>query len=184
MEESVDDYDGLLAEVEDTAPFNSTLQSPHPLAVSAGWSNNDPHVESPRHLVVARKGVEVENEVRTIDLSMRQPQARFDLHGELFHVFISYRVKTEGRKEGNGFASKLYKQLHMLSNGDDELNIPPMGCGRYPRFAMEPPAGIARKHHVVKVFLDEYCLTNGDKWMEGFVKGLSVSMVAVLLVWA
>lgn len=181
MDQSDDELNQMIAsaemELDHQQAAAATVQSPHPLAV--GWSNNTLHVESPRHLTVAHAGVDVDYNVRTLNL---RPQTRFDLHGELFHVFISYRVKCEGRKGGNGFASKLYKQLHMLSNGDDELNIPPMGCGQYPRFAREPPPGIARKNNVVKVYLDEYCLASGQNWMAGFIQGLSMSMVAVLLV--
>ena len=124
----------------------------------------------------------VDNAVYNLDFGTTAPRA-FELYGELFHVFISYRVKTEG-SEGNFFASKLYHQLQMQSNGDDEFSIPAAGVGKYPRFARELPPGIAKKPHVAKVYLDTECLQDGREWMVGFVRGLAVSIVAVLLVCA
>jgi hypothetical protein len=121
---------------------------------------------------------QVDNAVLNLDLGTIVP---FDLCGELFHVFISYRVNTEGA-DGNSFASKLYHQLQMQSNGDDEFNIPAAGVGKYPRFARELPPGIANKPNVAKVYLDTECLQDGQEWMVGFVRGLAVSIVTVLLV--
>jgi hypothetical protein len=65
----------------------------------------------------------------------------FDLYGELFHVFISYRVATEGSQApGNRFARRLHDEVHALSRDVAAgLSIPPEGCGIYPSFAREPP---------------------------------------------
>jgi len=58
----------------------------------------------------------------------------FDLYGELFHIFISYRVVTEGsERPGNRFARMLYDELHNMSRDVAlGLSIPPEGCGIYP----------------------------------------------------
>jgi hypothetical protein len=58
----------------------------------------------------------------------------FDLYGELFHIFISYRVVTEGsERPGNRLARRLYDELHVLSRDVAMgLSIPPEGCGVYP----------------------------------------------------
>jgi hypothetical protein len=122
----------------------------------------------------------VDNIIYNLNFGTTAPRA-FELYGELFHVFISYRVSTEGA-DGNSFASKLYHQLQMQSNGDDEFNIPAAGVGKYPRFARQLPPGIANKPNVAKVFLDTECLQDAQEWMVGFVRGLAVSIVAVLVV--
>ena len=76
----------------------------------------------------------------------------FDLYGELFHVFISYRVATEGSKApGNRFAMRLYDEVLALSRDVAAgLSIPPEGCGIYPSFAREPPEH-SKKNQQAKV---------------------------------
>jgi hypothetical protein len=155
---------------------------------SSGWntgltdSRKHPHhfsITSPAPIHGSKATAhQVDNAVLKLDLGSPVP---FNLCGELFHVFISYRVNTEGA-DGNSFASKLYHQLQMQSNGDDEFNIPAAGIGKYPRFARELPPGIANKPNVAKVYLDTECLQDGQEWMVGFVRGLALSIVAVLLV--
>jgi len=155
--------------------------SGHPLAVGVGWSQpgdlSSPSWHHTSGRITAGYAC-AEDAVFSLHL---EKQSAFELFGELFHVFISYRVTSEGRK-GNAFARNLYKHLHLLSR-DDDLSIPSVGCGQYPRFVKEiAPGAIANKPNVAKVYLDEQCLQDGHQWMLGFVKGLSVSMVAVLLV--
>lgn len=58
----------------------------------------------------------------------------FNLYGELFHIFISYRVATEGSEVlGNRLSRRLYDEIHNLSRDvSTGLSIPPEGCGMYP----------------------------------------------------
>ena len=45
-------------------------------------------------------------------------------------------------------------------------------------FAREPPE-YSVKNQQAKVYLDEICLQDGQKWQDGFIRGLSVSLVVV-----
>jgi hypothetical protein len=51
-------------------------------------------------------------------------------------------------------------------------------------FAREPPE-YSVKNMQAKVYLDEICLQDGQKWQDGFIRGLSVSLVVVpILSWS
>lgn len=100
----------------------------------------------------------------------------FDLYGELFHCFISYRVTTEGSQSpGNSFANRLYHEILNVSRDPVEgLCIPPEGWGQYPRFAREPPtmgkrAGDAKASPPPLFAL---ALPSSTAWREEGVSGL------------
>jgi hypothetical protein len=94
----------------------------------------------PRHpRVPSSEETGAEAEVHVPQLLV-QP-TKFTLRSELLHVFISYRVATEGPK-GNGLSSELYRTVRALSlDMGQDLNIPSYGWGIWPRFAREvrPP---------------------------------------------
>ena len=180
---SVDHVDDALLEDYEVEPGDGPGPGGHPFAVSseAGWGKSG--IQSHHHVAIAGSAKRTSVEDAVLCLGLGTPPA-FELHGELFHVFISYRVKTEGGKDGgNSLAGNLYKYLRQLSNGEEELNIPSAACGLYPRFAKKLLSDdSANKPTVAKVYLDVECLQDGQAWMVGFVQGLSVSIVAVLLV--
>jgi hypothetical protein len=91
------------------------------------------------------------------------PLRDLSLHGELFHVFISYRVASEGRAPGNlrGFAQRLFDDLHiLLRDPTADLSIPQQGWGRYPRNARDP-RGIKDE---AKVSGGEVCLLSDSPY--------------------
>ena len=95
---------------------------------------------------------------------MAAPNGGFDLYGELFHVFISYRVATEGSEApGNCLARRLYDELHALSRDvAGGLSIPFEGWGQYPRCAKEPPENMRDNQAKVSVSLTE--------WRQGIIR--------------
>jgi hypothetical protein len=125
LDDSKDSYHTLAAKAQyQSLPRKSSLHHPAILQTSSAKSLN---VSAPgEDILAAGNGVAGED---------------FDLYGELFHVFISYRVATEGsRAPGNRFARKLYDEVLALSRDVAAgLSIPPEGCGIYPSFAREPP---------------------------------------------
>ena len=156
--------------------------SGHPFAVGVGWPGD---LSSPCGHHTSGPTTASWASVKDAEVNLHlENQSAFELFGELFHVFISYRVTSEGTKlQGNSFARNLYKHLHTVSSENDDFSIPSVGCGQYPRFVQEMvPGAIGNKPNVAKVFLDEQCLPDGQEWRFCFVKGLAVSMVAVLLV--
>lgn len=103
----------------------------------------------------------------------------FSLNGMFFHVMLSYRVATEGL-DGNGLVQNIYTKLHELSTQDHDLFLPLSAIGRWPHFSRKPQQ--IRAPQQVKCFWDNACLLDGQPWLEGFVMGLSHSIVIVLLV--
>ena len=73
------------------------------------------------------------------------------MQGELFHVFLSYRVRSDAH-----VVAKLYELV--VSGSLQDKRIPPGGHGRWPGFAKEPPRGSGK---AAKVFLDKKCLQDG-----------------------
>ncbi|KAK3288033.1 hypothetical protein CYMTET_4488 [Cymbomonas tetramitiformis] len=69
--------------------------------------------------------------------------------GGFFHVFLSYRVATEAR-----FVEDLHMALRKLRVADEDMSH-------------------------VQVFWDKVCLKNGQRWEDGFMSGLSHSLVMV-----
>jgi len=126
----------------------------------------------------------------------------FSLKGEFFHVMISHRVSSEGA-EGSGVSGHLFKELVLQSLQHSSKSL---GLGKYPQFSRRrssteedgyfqglKTAGVKgstvgnkdkETHPKVKVFLDEECLPEGERWKESFLLGLAHSMVFVpLLSW-
>jgi hypothetical protein len=93
---------------------------------------------------------------------------RVSLRGELLHVFISYRVSTEGLS-GNGLSLAIYNAIRELSVQEQSgLALPESSWGVWPKFAKTP---IPYRREQAKVFLDRRCLRDGQNWVEGFVQG-------------
>ena len=98
----------------------------------------------------------------------RLPRSTFSLRGELMHVFISYRVNTEGAV-GNGMSGLLAEKIRTLSmDRSQELQIPRQGWGIWPKGAKKP---VPFRKEQAKVFLDRDCLQDGQSWLAGFVQG-------------
>ena len=109
------------------------------------------------------------------------PRSTFSLRGELMHVFVSYRVATEG-VVGNGISILLAEKIRELSmDREQELQIPQHGWGIWLQ-GLKKPVPFMKEE--AKVFLDQDCLQDGQNWLLGFVQGLAASMVFVpLLSW-
>jgi hypothetical protein len=91
-----------------------------------------------------------------------QPLPLF-LRGEIFHVFMSYRVKTE-----LGLAGELY---HKLMISADAAKIPDIS--KWPSNFKQPPRE-SRLH----IFWDTKCLAPGLPWKDGgFVAALTTSLL-------
>uniref|UniRef100_A0A7S1E474 Uncharacterized protein n=1 Tax=Hemiselmis andersenii TaxID=464988 RepID=A0A7S1E474_HEMAN len=99
------------------------------------------------------------------------PPPTFSLRSELFHMFLSYRVRSDA-----DVVARLYELV--VSGSLNDKRIPPGGHGRWPGFAEEPPKGFGK---AAKVFWDKKCLQDGKDWEAGFVRGLTCSMVFVPL---
>ena len=98
------------------------------------------------------------------------PRSMFSLRGELMHVFVSYRVTTEGGA-GNGMSGLLAAKIRALSvdsTSAQELRIPRHGWGIWPKGAKKP---VPFRKEEAKVFLDRDCLQDGQSWLAGFVQG-------------
>ena len=86
------------------------------------------------------------------------------LRGEIFHVFFSYRIKTESDLVG-----ELYHQLISTSNA---AKIP--GISKWPSSFKKPDVASSRIH----VFWDAKTLAPGLTWKDnGYVSALSKSLV-------
>jgi hypothetical protein len=95
----------------------------------------------------------------------------FSLRGEMMHVFLSYRVGTEGDGgNGSNLSGLLAEGIRALSmdNMKPELQIPQQGWGIWPRAARKP---VPFRKEEAKVFLDRECLQDGQSWLAGFVEG-------------
>ena len=95
----------------------------------------------------------------------RMQRSTFTLRDELMHVFLSYRVCTEGG-EGNGLAGKIAEKVRSLSTDNrQELQLPQHGRGLWPKgikqpvpFRLEeakvhcpystPAGGLSATHHI------------------------------------
>ena len=92
------------------------------------------------------------------------------LRGEIFHAFISYRVKSEADLVG-----ELY---HRLITSAKAAKIPQIS--RWPSKFKEPTKDVASSR--MHVFWDAKCLAPGLTWKDnGFVSALSMSLVFVPL---
>jgi hypothetical protein len=88
------------------------------------------------------------------------------LRGEVFHVFFSYRVKTESDLVG-----ELY---HKLMMSVDAAKIPDIS--KWPSKFKQPPKEVAASR--LHVFWDSKCLAPGLTWKDnGFVAALSKALV-------
>jgi len=66
------------------------------------------------------------------------PRSTFSLRGELLHVFVSYRVTTEG-EAGNGLSGLLTEKIRELSmDSAAGLEIPPHAWGVWPQGVKQP----------------------------------------------
>ena len=91
----------------------------------------------------------------TLSLTVHPLPDRFSLRGELMHVFVSYRVNTEGGG-GNGLSGRISERIRALSmDGMQELQIPRHGRGIWPQ-GVKKPAPFRPEE--AKVFLDKECL--------------------------
>ena len=97
--------------------------------------------------------------------SLSKPRGKFSLHSELMHVFVSYRVVTEG-PGGNGLSGTIAERIRELSL--EELQLPRHGWGLWPKGATQP---VPFRPEEAKVFLDRDCLQDGQSWLAGFVQG-------------
>jgi len=103
------------------------------------------------------------------------PRSTFSLRGQLMHVFVSYRVATEGAL-GNGMSGLLAEKIRTLSmDRSQELQIPRQGWGMWPKGAKKP---VRYREEQAKVFLDRDCLQDGQSWLAGFVQGLDPNPTA------
>eukprot|EP00960_Hanusia_phi_P001786 51087-Hanusia_phi.AAC.1 len=94
------------------------------------------------------------------------------LRTELFHFFLSYRVRTE-----EGMIEGLYDKIVRMASEEKPL---PFGAkGTWPRCARSP--GPEMLYNRVKGFLDKRCLIDGKDWEASFVLGLAHSMLFVPL---
>ena len=99
---------------------------------------------------------------------VRLPRSSFNLRGEMMHVFVSYRVTTEGAL-GNGMSGLLAEKIRTLSmDRSQEVQIPRQGWGIWPKGAKKP---VRFREEQAKVFLDQDCLQDGQSWLAGFVNG-------------
>ncbi|KAJ1491967.1 hypothetical protein T484DRAFT_1772740, partial [Baffinella frigidus] len=116
-----------------------------------------------------------------LDVSTKPLIGNFSLRGELMHVFVSYRVATEGAA-GNGMSILVAEKIRALSMDNRlELQIPRDGWGIWPQGVKKPSHFLQAQ---AKVFLDKDCLQDGQSWLSGFVTGVVSSMVFVpLLSW-
>ena len=79
------------------------------------------------------------------------PRSTFNMRGELMHLFISYRVATEGAV-GNGMSGLLAEKIRTLSMDRSlELPIPQHGWGIWPKGVKKP---VPFRKEQAKVFLD------------------------------
>ena len=75
---------------------------------------------------------------RDIPTSLVLPRGTFNLRGEMTHVFVSYRVSTEGGG-GNGLSGLLAEKIRALSvDNTHDLHIPRCGWGLWPTGAKQP----------------------------------------------
>jgi len=108
-------------------------------------------------------------DMRVLPDSSMLPRGTFSLRGELMHVFVSYRVETEGGEgNGNGVSGLLAESIRKLSMHKEGLQIPQPGWGIWPKAAKKPVPFIKEE---AKVFLDRDCLQDGQSWLAGFVQG-------------
>ena len=99
---------------------------------------------------------------------------RFSLSGPLMHVFISYRVTSDGTA-----ADELWEALARLGQPGGAFAIPAGARGKACPFVQSQQEGGR-----CKVFLDRRCLLDGRDWEAGFVLALAHSLVVVpLLSW-
>ena len=127
-------------------------QHPSPLAVSPEDLRADTSVHAPASVAMRRWGrVSLHADLRHASYSSspasvvrRSPsplrshpgtggaprvlplRGKFSLRGELMHVFISYRVGTEG-KAGNGLAGLIAQKIRSLSRNEKGLQLPRHG---------------------------------------------------------
>ena len=82
-------------------------------------------------------------------------KGNFTLRGQLMHVFVSYRVETEGGA-GNGLSGSIAERIRALSlDSRQELRIPQHGTGIWPKGIKKPEPF---RPEEAKVFLDKDCL--------------------------
>jgi hypothetical protein len=106
---------------------------------------------------------------------MMLPRSTFSLRAQLMHVFVSYRVSSEGAL-GNGMSGLLAEKMRTLSmDRSKELQIPRQGWGIWPKGAKKP---VRFREEQAKVFLDRDCLQDGQSWLAGFVHGSDPSPTA------
>ena len=129
--------------------------------------------------IESQVSVDREPSETTVSLgSLSKPRGKFSLHSELMHVFVCYRVVSEG-PTGNGLSGTIAQRIRELSL--EELQLPRHGWGIWPKGATQP---VPFRPEEAKVFLDRDCLQDGQSWLAGFVQGLAASMVFVpLLSW-
>jgi len=84
------------------------------------------------------------------------------------HVFVSYRVATEG-PTGNGLSSRIADKIRSLSMDPRlELHIPRHAWGFWPNFARKP---VPFREEEAKCFLDKDCLQDGQSWSSQTLQG-------------
>jgi hypothetical protein len=102
--------------------------------------------------------------------SSRPSPLNLSLRGEVFHVFFSYRVKTESDLVG-----ELYNKLMAHT---DAAKVPDIS--KWPSKFKRPPKEMAASR--LHVFWDAKCLAPGLTWKDnGFVAALSKALVFVPL---
>jgi hypothetical protein len=105
-----------------------------------------------------------------VEVSSSLRESALSLRGEIFHAFISYRVKSEADLVG-----ELY---HKLITSTKAAEIPDIS--RWPSKFKQPANDVASSR--LHVFWDAKCLAPGVTWKDnGFVSALRVSLVFVPL---
>ena len=100
---------------------------------------------------------------------LKLPRKTFNLRGEMIHVFVSYRVTTEG-EAGNGMSGLIVEKIRALSMDRTlQLQLPRHGWGSWPKGLKKP---LPFRKEEAKIFLDLHCLQDGQSWLTGFVQGL------------
>ncbi|KAJ1474812.1 hypothetical protein T484DRAFT_1830917 [Baffinella frigidus] len=88
----------------------------------------------------------------------------FRLRGELIHVFVSYRVNTEG-PSGNRLSGRISERIRALSmDSRQELQIPQHGWGLWPESVKKP---VPFRQEEAKVFVPLLSWTEDDRGSVG-----------------
>ena len=133
-----------------------------------GSSTSETRVCIP-HGAIAPTASDSASSASSVNTSQQEPRATclsLSLRGEIFHLFLSYRVKSESFLVG-----ELYHKFMMHA---DSAKIPDIS--KWPSKFKQPPKEVASSR--LHVFWDAKCLAPGLTWKDnGFVAALSKAFV-------